>query len=803
MKNHRVAIQVFLFWTVVQVITGQQTVFPGADETTPSRAQYFSWINNTNEGATEEHTLINLDFFEWLKTEYGMHLDIYAFDAGAIDGAKFYGSTKSERFKRQFPNGFDPIYEKAKNLGTRLGVWGGPDGFGNTPEQRQVRIDEMVELCRKYEFELFKFDKVCGPLPLEKEEAFIEMMKECRKFSPDLILLNHRLGLKEGLPYATTFLWEGIETYTDCHIWNETTAPHHRAGALTRGFPPGFSRLTEDHGVCISSCLDAWDDELILQAFNRNLILAPEIYGNPWLLNDDEYAKLARIFNLHRQYRDIMVNGKILPKENYGPYAVSRGNGQTRLITLRNNSWETTTYTISLDEEIGIADNNESVKVFSHHPNEFYYGSFEYGESVDIEVLPFKTCLIRVSSEEECEPYVKGTEYQLVRNVKDKSIVINLLGAPGSNWKFTLGSAGDIYTSATLDGKKVNGLLDGRTINVRFEGDEMENEWHRKLANARPADIPADAMALYESTCFAADNNALEVRSLQRSGATRIPEVQAARDAFFNQNRFVERGVWDKYLFDGDEATSFYVCRRRYKDFRINGGCLRIDMGRPTALSQLILKVPDVYALQPLEPEEGIYAYVSNDLQEWEQVSGFIADNIEINFPADKMFRYIKIPRFPDRITEIIGLDAAGMAVNRENWRASNLFADFAKIEPQSAWKASFELNEMQKGAYICVAVNGEHGNEGAYAALKVGEKYVGAPDRSISYPSNTWESGVCHKDVVTGNYTYYFPIEEWMLNKEIEAVVLVNSDAKELNPEVWLTASNKLPLKKTLILNK
>ncbi len=32
-----------------------------------------------------------------------MQLDIYAFDAGAIDGKRFYGSVKSKRFKRQFP----------------------------------------------------------------------------------------------------------------------------------------------------------------------------------------------------------------------------------------------------------------------------------------------------------------------------------------------------------------------------------------------------------------------------------------------------------------------------------------------------------------------------------------------------------------------------------------------------------------------------------------------------------------------------------------------------------------------------
>jgi hypothetical protein len=112
-------------------------VYPGADENTPSLSQYFSWINNTNEGSTEAQTLTNLRFFSWLKSEYGMTLDIYVISAGAIDKARWYGSMDSEEFKRQFPNGFDPIYKEAKAMGTRLGTWGGPDGFGNTPEEEQ------------------------------------------------------------------------------------------------------------------------------------------------------------------------------------------------------------------------------------------------------------------------------------------------------------------------------------------------------------------------------------------------------------------------------------------------------------------------------------------------------------------------------------------------------------------------------------------------------------------------------------------------------------------------------------------
>ena len=59
----------------------------GADERTPSRSEYFSWINNTNEGSTEKQTLVNLAFFRYLKERYRMSLDIYAWDAGNLDGA--------------------------------------------------------------------------------------------------------------------------------------------------------------------------------------------------------------------------------------------------------------------------------------------------------------------------------------------------------------------------------------------------------------------------------------------------------------------------------------------------------------------------------------------------------------------------------------------------------------------------------------------------------------------------------------------------------------------------------------------
>ena len=101
----------------------------------------------------------------------------------------------------------------------------------------------LVSLCRDYNFMLFKFDGYAGgSLRPEKQDAFVQMLKLSRSYCPDLIVLNHRLELGKALPYVTTELWEGAETYIDVWTSNKQTATHHRAGALSRGLPPRLMR---------------------------------------------------------------------------------------------------------------------------------------------------------------------------------------------------------------------------------------------------------------------------------------------------------------------------------------------------------------------------------------------------------------------------------------------------------------------------------------------------------------------------------------------------------------------------------
>jgi len=774
-----------------------QEIFPGAEENTPSLSQYFSWINNTNEGSTAEQTMINLDFFEWLNREYGMVLDIYVISAGAIDKARWYGTMDSDEFRRQFPDGFGQIYEKAEAMGTRLGTWGGPDGFGNSADEEQARIDMMVKLCRDYDFRLLKFDAVVGQLRDDKQDAFIRMMTECRKYSPDLILLNHRLNLsEEARKHVTTSLWGGEETYIDVHMPNwEITAPHHRATALSREIVPGLKRLTEDHGVCISSCLDYWEDDLVLQAFNRSLLLSPQIYGNPWFLRDDEYPKLARIFNLTRQYRDIMTQGIVLPEEIYGEKAVSRGNENTRLITLRNISWESRDVNVRLNNEIGLVD-DELYEARLIHPVERIIGKFRQDEEFTIEVEPFRSALLLICPDGEGGPGIKGCDYEVIQDISGKPLKINLLGFPGMSYYIELETGGSIFSRIDLEGKDVQAVLAGEKLAIQFPGEKLSKPYHRKLGDLIPCEVPEDAEALYEATVFAADNNALEVRSLQRSGETSIPEVGAAREAFINQALFIDRGLWDRYMFDDDLNTSFYVSRRHRNTNLINGGSLRLDFGKSVYMDELVVEVGNEYNLQPWKSEEAVYLEISDKLSDWNRIYFLAGTTIRVPVDPEMPVRFIRFPGTPERILEINAFKN-GVPLNRKEWRGSHLFSSYRRYQAEKAWIHSVVLNEIPAGANLAICLEGQHGPEGAYAAIRVDGMVVGASDRSPSYPVNPWEYPVA---AVSSHYTYYIPLSTAWEGMSLDIFVLgMKGGIHKLKPEVWLT-TNPLPyLKKEL----
>jgi len=781
-----------IFFVVINLFaitngSGQSERVNVTHEFKPSKAVYFDWINRNWYGSNQNKVAANLRFFKWLHDEYGMQLDIYLMDAGDIDqgpncanshGLPAYGSLETEWFKKRFPDGFAPLVELARSFNCRLGIWLGPDGYGTTAEEAGKRKEMLVKFCKEYNFALFKFDACCSDLSPENQQYFIETMKECRDYSPDLIVLNHRITLnEEARKHTTTFLWEGRETYVDVNISNDVPAPHHRASNLARGLPPNLNRHTEDHGVCFSSALEAWDDDLILQAFNRNLILSPEIYGNPFLLNDGALARLARIYNIHRLYNDILVNGIQLPEEQFGKFAVSRGDRSTRLITLRNLSWLPVQVPVKLDESIGLEAQGE-VEVLQYHPTERFLGEFTPGETINITVQPFRTCLIKVSTNPDKEPILKGVDYQLTKNRPGQPVVFDLLGTAGETVKFTITGNDRSFRKATLNGKVVPEVLKGGQASFTFPGKNKNAIALKKLGDMQLSEIPENSVKLMETCLFAADNNALEVRELQKSGATSNPVVQACRDAFFNDTIFTGLGVWDRFAFDGDSSTSFKVRRYDYMDMKENNGAFRLDMGEPLKLDTLLLKgVPEDFYPEKIE--------LSTDLSRWESVRSSKGEcQITVIPPSGASVRYLRISRTPVKVAEIEGY-STGRIVSRKNWRASNLF-DLTDLDPvKRSWTFKGEISGIEKKARLCVTVPVICEEGSLFAFLMADGEIIAASDRAPSFRYNNWE----HFSIPNNNYTFYIQLPKHLEGKKIE-VMLMSTDGNlgDIKPEVWLS---------------
>ena len=774
----------------------------GADEKTPSIPQYFSWINNTDEGGCEEQTLINLEYFKWLHDEYGMEISIYALDEGNIDGpwGRHENLYTSKKTLGQYPEGLGKCAAKAGEFGCRLGIWAGADGFGDTPEEEAERVSMFLRICRDYNIREIKFDTVCDWLRTEKRGTFKRMVDECRKICPDLIVLNHRHDLGEAAICSTTFLLDGLETYVDVHSYNTVSGPHHRMGELTRGLVPGMIRLTEDHGVCISSSIDAFEDGLILQAFARCLILAPEIYGNPWLMRDDEHKKLARIYNIHAKYRDILVNGFALPEATYTKNSVSRGDENTRLLTFSNPKWTAGKVSLGINGEIGLwGKTGDEFIIKCLHPYEELLGCAEWNSRFEIELEPARAGLFLVQRK---ELFLKdgfalsGCRYETVYG-------------PGA-------------VPARLDIYKADGRITSvgnRDIRADLSGDSTTRR-PVFLGKLEECGMPENARQLYESTCFSSTNDAFEAQSRRRAGDTLIPQVKAAREAFFRQANYRARGCESSFMFDGDPDTFFDGQSVSYRT-RLEGGCLRVDIGGIFEAGDVEIEFVSFdsekehtdrgdfhkeIAIPDIEPKGDF----SEDLLNWTSaprrdietvrrldapVTVYVYDLVEyypariikVTYHIGGRMRYFRLPRPMDRIVSFRVFDTSRREIAMPCPKATNLFAPWRDGMFSRAKKTGITIPaDMTDDMFIAVANNGYHGTEGVYCAMEADGIPVGSCDRAPAHNVNNWEY-ITHPG--ESGYTYFFRPSPDMRGKTATVYALFRNSC-DVTTEAWLCDS-------------
>ena len=275
-------------------------------------------------------------------------------------------------------------------------------------------------------------------------------------------------------------------------------------------------------------------------------------------------------------------------------------------------------------------------------------------------------------------------------------------------------------------------------------------------------------------------------------------QVKAARDAFFAQKTYILRGCENAYAFDGNPDT-FFDGNSRFlwgTGTRIDGGCLRVDFGKVMEADRIEIEffapnVPTDEAPAQIFPEHMDY---STDLLTWRDagkgtyseigdmtvgvVRNYTHDiypsagkRMVLSFSLDGGVRYVRVPRPMDRITRIT-LYKNGESLTPAAPHANNLIPSTKDRPVIGAQKVTVKVDRRDwvPGSYLSVALEGEHGLEGAYAAVTAGESAFGAPDRAPSYLSNVWESRVVFMD---HHYTYYIPVTEEMLDRALDVWVL------------------------------
>ena len=782
---------------------------------------YFDWLCHDNSGPRESEVLANFAALRRLKELYGLQLDIYNSDAGLVESQGTYYPQFRDNFLARFPAGLRPIADAAAALGMRLGLWIGPDGFGEVPEAMAARRTQLLSWVRDFNVGLFKMDTVVSALEhkdkyiLEKKyQSLADALAEARRLDPAFIAINHRIN---NSPYMLTItdclLWRGQETYIDVHISNRTASLYNRDCSIGRELTSEFYkapfRQFEDHGICFNSCLEKWDDDLITQAFGRASVLSPEMYGAFFFLRDADYPRLARLIQLHKQSEPLLKTAFPLPDGD-----VAHGDGRSSLVLVRNMTWETRAKTIPLDGSIGLsAAPGAPLTVRQRHPYELLMskaGGFAAGTSLTIEMDPYSIRLIQVDAGLPAEPYLAGIPYEIIPGPDAGSFGLKLLGRPGQASDVTFFNFAG-RTVRTDSGAAVP--VGGAPWRVAFPGRPQGEEPFSLGPDFRDdAASAADGERLAELAKFTLDDDALEIREMEalKREPSSLPEIEACR-AYMRAKVVAAEGS-ARNAFDGDPLTRWSDGFPRRSPFtgspaayRSDASLWRIDLGRPTDLAKLELRIvrrTDAAFLDAVE--------TSLDLKTWASIGGlslkaaeaipfftelrqrgkpvriFDVDSgdrtpVSVGFPLPPgPCRYVRLRGRNFSVSEIQGTDGLGRPLDRSGWHATNFFGETPA--PRRVLKSVDVVKDDGPGREYAVAVQAGPAKldsvDGVYVVALVDGRPVVFPHRAPSYPYHNyeWTSGSSK----LAGMTFRLPIEKGWRGKTVEFRVMMFGDGAD-----------------------
>lgn len=217
----------------------------------------------------------------------------------------------------RFPNGLEPVVEKAKSLGIEMGLWFGPDS-SNDFENYQKDIETLMHFYDTYGIRYFKLDgvkirsKLCEMRFIEFMQELVNRTKGDMRFNLD-VTAEDRFGYMYMPQFGTLFVENRYTDFTNYfphntfkNVWN-----------LAHVIPT--RRLQME---LLNTRRNTKNYEGVLFApntYSPDYLFATVMVANPlfWMemsnLDDDYAEKLAKISTVYKNYKQEIFASRVIP----------------------------------------------------------------------------------------------------------------------------------------------------------------------------------------------------------------------------------------------------------------------------------------------------------------------------------------------------------------------------------------------------------------------------------------------------------------------------------------------------------
>ncbi len=264
--------------------------------------------------------------------------------------------------EERFPNGLEPVVEKAKKFGLEMGLWFGPDS-SNDFENYQKDVETLMHFYNTYGIRYFKLDgvkirsKLCEMRFISFMQELVNRTKGDIRFNLD-VTAEDRFGYMYQGQFGSLFVENRYTDYgnyyphnTFKNVWNLAhVVPTRRLQMEILN-----TRRNTDKYEGIPFAPNTYKPDYL---FATVMVANPLFWMEMTNLDDDYAESLAKISNIYKDYKQELFNSRVIPVGEcpdgmtFSGYACKNMEDKSYNLILFREATNEDTYTFKLPDDM-------------------------------------------------------------------------------------------------------------------------------------------------------------------------------------------------------------------------------------------------------------------------------------------------------------------------------------------------------------------------------------------------------------------------------------------------------------------